>query len=163
MHRLFLMLSAACCSVPKELPPTAECVTPCGITAPSSCESLKVFEADADEAFAGIFGKGNTCKRLQGWKIKLIAHDSNCNVGWKHPTGFCVIGYTHISTRTIDLLDTDWREGPLGHEFVHVMDYAQLGHSGHCRWATDELKVALFRLTWREDKTVPEEECASAP
>ncbi len=74
-----------------------------------------------------------------------------------------MLGYTHIETRTIDVIGPGLHGEVLGHEMVHVVDYAQLGHAGHCGWKTRGVTAAIYRLTGDHDLSETFEECLQDP
>lgn len=153
------------------------CVTDCGLVvdlAPQECTALRVQEGRTLDAFEHQVGwlRGSTCPLLNQWSIvahTFVERDKLCGVdgAWVLSGGFCVQGYTHAETRTIELPDFRFQTNAFSHELVHVVQLGSWGDSavGHCWWAELGIKAALREAGAEEDSARVPSDCAprSAP
>lgn len=134
--------------------------------ATENCEALQKVEDSAVEHFAGL-GWGESpavCALLNGWEVRAHARrpsDFICEEGWMLPSGrFCVLGFTHSETHTVEVYTSEWSESPLAHELVHVLDLGTRGRAGHCAWQRRGIKAALLKIQGRPDPSESEPGCS---
>ena len=132
-------------------------------SAEGSCRALKKFENRflrvSAQKIRG-WDEETTCKALAGWRIEVHPLDqvdmTFCGTSWLFANSLCIIGYTHVAERTIELLNTDFQHNALAHELVHVVDYATIGHSGHCNWKARGVLNMIEAVTGEREE---EKEC----
>lgn len=163
--RAWWPIGAVLSCAPVQRPPTPECITPCGIRAPGNCETLQALERRAVRVFGdlGWGGPKGVCAALNGWELarhyRRPSDGVACGPRAWAVAGFCVRGYTHVNTRTIELPDLEWRDGALTHELVHVLDLAVFDRAGHCAWEARGIKAALLEIQGYPDESDSESTC----
>lgn len=147
------------------------CHTSCGLHAPAGgdCDDLERYEREIVKSLGAAqrdWSPEKVCAAVKGYKVVLherLPKDRICEDhggGWvafftMTPMGigvFCAKGYTDVEAKTITIEHERWRETPLAHEIVHVVE----NKPGHCRWASLPLRIAVSELMGEPDESVPE-------